>query len=122
MKPPLHSLLCEWVKSSWDVVPTEMVKNSFTLCAITTSTDGSNDHKIRCFKEGQPCEEGRSLLTEKMEALVSGCSHDDDTDPFSSDTDDEETGNNEICVDEDEDCDGDDDVEESTTSKDEAAP
>lgn len=121
MKPPPRSLLCEWVKSSWDAVPTEMVKNSFTSCAITTSVDGSDDHKIHCFKEGQPCEEGTSLLREKMEALVSGCSQDDDTDPFSSDTDDEETENNEICVDEDEDSDGDDDVEESTTSEDEAS-
>ena len=57
-----------------------------------------------------------------MEALVSGCSQDDDIDPFSSDTDDEETENNEICVDEDEDSDGYDYVEESTTSEDEASP
>ena len=90
MKPPPRSLLCEWVKFFWDVVPIEMVIKSFTSCAITTSTDGSDDHEIHCFKEGQPCEEGRTLLTEKMEALVSGCSQDDDTDPFLSDTDDEE--------------------------------
>ena len=55
VKPPPRSLLCEWVKSSWDVVPTEMVTTSFTSCVIITSNDGSNDKKIHCFKEGQPC-------------------------------------------------------------------
>ena len=122
MKPPPRSLLCEWVKSYWDAVPTEMVIKSFTSCAITTSTDGSNEHKIHCFKEGHSCEEGRTLLTGKMEALTLGCSQDDGTDPFSSDTDEEETENNEICIDEDEDEDSDDDVEESATFEDEASP
>ena len=79
-----EEVLCKWVKFSCDAVPTEMVKKSFTSCTITTSTNGSDDHKIQCFKVGQPCEEGRSLLTEKMEALVSGCSQDDDIVPFLS--------------------------------------
>ena len=55
MKPPSRGLLCKWIKSSWNDIPTEMVKNSFISCAITASTDGSNDDEIHCFKEGQPC-------------------------------------------------------------------
>ena len=56
MKAPSRSLVCEWVKSSWDAVSTEMVLGSFMSCAITTSTTGSDDNKIHCFKPGQPCD------------------------------------------------------------------
>ena len=43
MKAP--SQVCEWVKSSWHAVSTEMVRGSFMSCAIT-STTGSDDTKI----------------------------------------------------------------------------
>ena len=39
-----------------------MAKKSFLSCAITTSTYGSDDDNIHCFKTGQPCKTGRSLL------------------------------------------------------------
>ena len=42
--------------------------------------------------------------------------------PFLSDTDDEETHNIEMCVDNDKDSDGNDDVEESIASEDEPSP
>ena len=63
-----------------------------------------------------PCKENEALVD---------CSEDDYmyTGPISCDTKDEETENNEICVDKDEDSDNDDgDVEESTTSEDGASP
>ena len=42
LKAPSHSLLCDWVKSAWNSsVSVEMVKESFTSCAITTATNGS---------------------------------------------------------------------------------
>ncbi len=69
MKAPSRSLICDWVKTSWDAISTELMKTSFVSCAITTSTDGSNDESIHCFKEGEPCAEGRSLLFEEMKNL-----------------------------------------------------
>ena len=96
LKAPSRSLLCEWVKASWDAVPADVIKNSFASCAITTSTNGSEDEKIHCFKPGQPCEDGRSVLAEKMKNF--GTSSNDTDDPFSSDEDPEETENNEVCI------------------------
>ena len=97
MKPPSRGLLCKWIKSSWNDIPTEMVKNSFISCAITASTDGSNDDEIHCFKEGQPCASGRSLLAEEMRELE--VTSDDINDPFEDDSGDEETEANEASID-----------------------
>ena len=58
LRAPSRALLCEWVNSSWDSVPDAIVKDSFSSCAITTATDGSDDSKIHCFKLGQPCAKG----------------------------------------------------------------
>ena len=69
-----------------------MVKQSFSSCAITTTTDGSADANIHCFKPGQPCEKGRSFLAEKMKNF-SVKSNETDY-PFSSDEDSEEEENN----------------------------
>ena len=100
LKAPSRSLLCEWVKAAWDAVPANMVENSFASCAITTLPDGSDDENIHCFKPGEPCEEGRSLLADKMKTF--GTDHEtNDDDPFSLDEDPEELENNEICIDED---------------------
>ena len=104
LKPPSRSLLCEWVKLCWEKVPSEMVKESFMSCAITTNTDGSDDHKIHCFKPGQACEAGLHILKEKNDELLRSLDEEQvaDADPFASDTDDE-VENNEILVDEDDD-------------------
>lgn len=32
------------------------------MCGLTVAADGSEDHLIHCFKEGQPCQAGRDLL------------------------------------------------------------
>ena len=76
-----------------------MVKQSLSSCAITTATDGSEDANIHCFKPGQPCEEGRSVLAEKMKNFSVETNEIDD--PFSSDEDSEEAESNEVCIDED---------------------
>ena len=94
LKPPSRSLLCQWVKSSWEAVPVEMEKDSFMSCAITTSTNGSDDDQIQCFTLEKPCEEGRRVLAEQMQNVVAGSSESND-DPFSSDEDIEETEKNE---------------------------
>ncbi len=80
MRAPSRGLLCDWVKDCWDAISTETIKNSFLSCAITASTDGSDDDLIHCFKEVQPCAEGRRLLLEEMQKLEG----DDDnlSDPF----------------------------------------
>ena len=101
LKAPSRSLLCEWVKAAWDAVPADVVKNSFASCAITISNDGSEDEKIHCFKSGQPCEEGSTVLAEKMKNFATHSNELETDDPFSSDEDPEETDDNELCIEED---------------------
>ena len=99
LKPPSRTLLCQWVKSSWEAVPDQMVKDSFTACAITTSTDGSDDNHIHCFKAGQPCAAGKSRLEEETKKLQdSGSAASLIEDPFASDEDSDEADNNEACI------------------------
>ena len=109
LKPPSRSLLCEWVKASWELIPVETIKKLFISCAITTQTDGRDDDKIHCFKPGQPCAAGKSLLFEQMENLHSSTHEFDCDDPFGSESGDEETEENEACIDSDDhDSDGED--------------
>ncbi len=118
LKPASRSLLCNWVKKSWETVSTDIIKESFVNCAITTATDGSDDDRIHCFKQGQPCEEGRCVLADQMKAFETSPLTDRD-DPFSSDEDMEETENNEICIDQDSDV---SDVSSSSGDDDHACP
>ena len=97
MKAPARTLLCEWVKQSWAAVSTDMVKESFVSCAITTSIEGTDDYKIHCFKPDQPCAAGRTLLREETEKARE-TPIDADDDPFASDEDEAENENNEATV------------------------
>ena len=112
LKAPSRSLLCQWVKASWDALPSDTVKKSFSSCAITTATDGSEDENIHCFKPGQPCEEGRSAPAEKMKNFSVDAN--EINDPFSSDEDAEETENNEMCIEEEDGLNGDSSDENSS--------
>ena len=89
------------MKVAWAAVPDSTVVNSFLSCAITTQLDGSDDNQIHCFKPGEPCEGGRDVLAEKMQHFMAD--PDEIDDPFSSDEDQQETENNEICIDYDDD-------------------
>lgn len=100
LKSPSRSLLCEWVKMSWDAVPTATVIKSFLSCAITTSPNGDDDDEIHCFKAGQQCEGGRLMLQQEM-ARFNEVSEGIEEDPFASDEDQEETELNEACIEDD---------------------
>ena len=85
LKPPSRSLLCNWAKIAWEALPVEMIKDSFKLCAITTSTDGCDDDSIHCFRPDQPCEEGRKVVLEEMDKLIADHDREIIEDPFRSD-------------------------------------
>uniref|UniRef100_A0A914CNM8 Uncharacterized protein n=1 Tax=Acrobeloides nanus TaxID=290746 RepID=A0A914CNM8_9BILA len=44
----------EWVANAWYSLLKELIKKSFKICAVTTSTDGNEDHLIHCFKHVIP--------------------------------------------------------------------
>ena len=51
--PPMTVYL-EWVENAWYSLPKELIEKSFKICAVTTSTDGSENHLIHCFKHVIP--------------------------------------------------------------------
>ena len=80
-------------------MPNELVKDSFKSCAITTPLDGSEDKAIHCFKPGQPCAEGKMVLSTKMEEFINEVVQNEFEDPFASDEDENEDDSNEIFID-----------------------
>ena len=61
--PPMETYL-EWVWNAWNELPKELIRRSFKSCAITTSTDGSEDHLIHCFKKEGSIPDGAKRLAE----------------------------------------------------------
>ena len=99
LKAPSRALVCEWVKTSWAAVPVTMTKESFLTCAISASVGGNDDEKIHCFKPGQPCAGGITVLKRENKRLAEA-DDDDNSDPFASDEDKEENEENEALIDE----------------------
>ena len=54
---------------------TELIKKSFP-CGLNLPIDGSDDNKIVCFRDEQPCSIGREMLKD------SGIHAEPDDDPF----------------------------------------
>ena len=51
----VFGLVClEWVANVLYSLSKELIKKSFKICAVTTSTDDGKDHLIHCFKHVIP--------------------------------------------------------------------
>ena len=48
----------KWILDAWNELPTDVIRKSFTSCALSIPVDGSEDDAIHCFKERQPCSIG----------------------------------------------------------------
>ncbi|XP_067283792.1 uncharacterized protein [Pseudorasbora parva] len=68
MRAPARRSLVSWVLQAWEKLDTERLKNSFKVCGLTVASDGSEDHLIHCFNEGEPCASGRELLVQARQA------------------------------------------------------
>ena len=55
MKPASRHLVVEWILESWNRLEKNLIIKSFKSCGLNLKTDGSEDHLIHCFKEGQFC-------------------------------------------------------------------
>uniref|UniRef100_A0A8C6KRG3 HTH CENPB-type domain-containing protein n=1 Tax=Nothobranchius furzeri TaxID=105023 RepID=A0A8C6KRG3_NOTFU len=53
LKAPSRRLLVDWVLAAWDKLDTELVIKSFKVCGQSVKPDGSEDHLILCFRDGQ---------------------------------------------------------------------
>ena len=77
LRPPTCKVIIQWIIDAWQQLPVELIRNSFTSCGLTNALDGTEDDKIHCFKEGQPCKSGREMLSEQMKLM-----HETEEDPF----------------------------------------
>ena len=78
LKAPPRKTILQWILDAWSQLPTELIKKSFTSCALNLPVDGSQDDTIHCLKEGQPCSSGRAMLRSQLDIL-----NEPDTNPFS---------------------------------------
>jgi hypothetical protein len=101
MKSPSRSLLCEWIKSASNSISEETTRRPFLCCGITTNIDGSDDHEIHCFKAGEPCAAGKSVLQEEMKELLVDVAN--NSDPFADEVAEDEMEDNEAFIDDDSD-------------------
>lgn len=93
LKPPARRLLVDLVVAAWDKLDTDMIKKSFKVCGLSVKSDGSEDHLIVCFREGQPCAAGREALTQVRQQ-----SWEDHGQAAEEEEDEEELFNNELVV------------------------
>jgi DDE superfamily endonuclease len=70
LKAPSKSLLVDWILDAWDELPSHMIADSFKTCGINNEIDGSEDKKIHCLKEGQPCRGGWDALLRMRESFA----------------------------------------------------
>ena len=59
-------------------------------CAFNLPTDGSKDEEIHCFKENQPCKNGKEILASQLSILT-----EKDENPFTDSTEIDEEDVNE---------------------------
>ena len=69
MKPASRHLVVEWILESWNRLEKNLIIKSFKSCGLNLKTDGSEDHLIHCFKEGQSCANGLDMLKEQQNLL-----------------------------------------------------
>ena len=50
--------------------PPQIICKPFQSCALYLAADGSDDYKIHCFKEGNPCEKGAMVLGSQLQILT----------------------------------------------------
>ena len=77
LKSPPRHVIVKWILKAWEDLTPELISKSFKACALNILVDGSEDDNILCFKAGQPCEKGFSVLKDQLPTL-----NEPETNPF----------------------------------------
>ena len=75
MKTASRHLVVKWILESWNQLEKNLIIKSFKSCGLNLKTDGSKDHLIHCFKEGQPCANDLDMLKEQQNLLSNAENH-----------------------------------------------
>jgi len=62
MRGPPREMIVDWILAAWDSLDKQLVIDSFKHCALTVTTDDSEDAQIHCLKPSQPCAAGLDRL------------------------------------------------------------
>ena len=84
LKAPPRRTVLQWIIDAWAELPTDVIKKSFTCCALNLPVDASQDDSIHCLKEGQPCCTGREMLRSQLDILDEPDSNSFQCDEFTS--------------------------------------
>ncbi|KAL7382466.1 hypothetical protein ABVT39_022965 [Epinephelus coioides] len=109
MRAPARRLLVAWVLKAWEELDTEVVKK-----ILQVASDGSEDHLIHCFKEGEPCAAGREMLAQARQG-----EQEDDGEAEQQEEDEGEEFENELVVEDDDDDEEEEEEEEEVDADEE---
>ena len=96
MRAPSKPLVIQWVKTAWDAVGIDVIKNSFIVSGIVLHPDGSKDNNIHCIQTNRVAAQAKKEITRQTALLTQDK---DENDPFLDCEDDEELENNETVID-----------------------
>ena len=70
LRAPPRKIVIHWILQSCQGVSTNLIKRSFPCCGVNLSVDGSDDDKIICFRDGEPCAKGKDMLKSQLSVLL----------------------------------------------------
>ena len=85
IKAPSRRSCVERILAAWESLPSDIIKKSFEVCAISLPIDGSENEKIHCFQKEGPLSNGRDEFTERAAAFYAALGQGapvDENDPF----------------------------------------
>ena len=65
IKAPSRRSCVERILAAWESLPSDIIKKSFEVCAISLPIDRLEDEKIHCFQKEGPLSNGREEFTER---------------------------------------------------------
>ena len=69
LRAPPRKTLIHWILQSWVDISTDLIKKWFPCCGLNLPVDGSDDDKIICFRDGEPCAKGKDMLKSQLSIL-----------------------------------------------------
>lgn len=101
LKAPPKRTVIQWILKSWAAIPAELIKKLFPCCGLNLPVNGSDNDKIVCFRDVEPCAIGREMLKTQASVLL-----EPDENPFEITESDVEDASDPIqVIDSDEDID-----------------
>lgn len=88
-KRPSLSLVANWMKTSWETIPADMIQKSFKKCGISNSMDGTEDDILWNDKNDDEEDICREEINEMYDETITLAERDELFDELNSTTDEE---------------------------------